>query len=64
MRDRNLQDCPNFAKRRPTPWIFSGWIKKDELYEELLERVMKTDDHGETREVDIYPEGAVTWYKH
>jgi len=54
---------PDFAKRRSAPWIYTGWIAKGDDYGELLERAMKVNDHGETRKVDVYPEGAVTWMK-
>ena len=46
-------------------WKFVGWIPRDplfETFEELVEDARKSD-HGELREVDIYPQGAAAWIK-
>ena len=53
---------PHFAKPRSAPWIYAGWVAKGDDYKGLLESTV-ISDHGETREVDEYPKGAVTWYK-
>jgi hypothetical protein len=58
---------PLQAQSRGEPWQFVGWIKKmvpgrPESFEKLCQRAGQSD-HGETREVEIFPEGAVVWYK-
>lgn len=61
---------PLQAIPREKPWIFVGWIKHHhgpkfdfELsFEDMCAKAQQSD-HGETREIDSYPEGAVCWYK-
>ena len=46
-------------------WTFTGWFPNTPIigsFDELVKNA-KLSDHGELREVDIYPEGVATWYK-
>lgn len=46
-------------------WQYVGWIARSlatSTFEELVEKGRRSD-HGELREVDIYPEGAACWMK-
>lgn len=55
---------PEWAKSR-LGWNYAGWIQRDSPYDsfdELCKHAIKTD-HGEIRELDFYPEGAVAWCK-
>lgn len=56
---------PSWIKPR-IGWNYAGWISRNPsgnmVFEELVERAKKSD-HGECREVDIYPEGIACWFK-
>jgi len=62
-------DLP-FGVPRKSPWRFVGVIARESeaygrlgiTFEELLESAKKID-HGEIREQDVYPEGAICWMK-
>lgn len=46
-------------------WRYVGWIARAPAigtFEEHVEELRRSD-HGELREVDIYPEGAACWMK-
>ncbi len=46
-------------------WRYVGWISRKTVYatfEEFCERAV-VSDHGETREIDLYPEGATVWVR-
>jgi hypothetical protein len=54
---------PSWVKIRPPEWKYVGWIDRESMistFEQLVERARQSD-HGETREVDIYQEGAACW---
>lgn len=56
---------PGWATPRGLDWTYTGWFPKDEGppgYKELIRRSLPSD-HGETREVDEYPEGATCWFR-
>ncbi len=61
---------PSWATRREGPWIYAGWISIDcedstlgiPSYKEMVAKQLRSD-HGEIREVDEYPQGAVYWYR-
>lgn len=55
---------PDWIIPRPG-WRFAGWFPREPAYstfEELLKNAQHSD-HGELREVDVYPEGAAEWFK-
>ncbi len=68
---RLKKDCP-WARDRGEPWIYVGWIKNPPYagsdgklsFNDYLEEAKKQrSDHGEIRELDVYPQGAVCWVK-
>jgi hypothetical protein len=55
---------PKWAEDRDD-WNYAGWIRRPPIistFEELCTRETRSD-HGELREVIIYQEGAVVWWK-
>ena len=60
-----MNNFPPFGVRRPAPWIYAGWIAREpkaSTFEELVEYARRSD-HGEERVVDLYPEGAICYYR-
>jgi hypothetical protein len=53
---------PEWAKYRPVPWEFVGWIGPGPNMKRLAQASLRSD-HGELRENDEYPEGIACWYK-
>ena len=64
-RDRYLV-FPRWAKQRQYPWVYLGYIRRETfLGKTFKERCQEAKrlDHGEIRCLDIYPEGAIEWYR-
>lgn len=58
---------PMWAKSRPAPWMYMGWIKNppsvEATFESLCDEAVCVAEGGDVREIDIYPQGAVIWLK-
>jgi len=61
---------PSWAVRRPAPWKYAGIHQEDPWFDAFFGTSFKErcdealiSDHGETRELDFYPEGAVEWVR-
>ena len=63
---RRKEIIPNWIKPRLLPWEFAGWIPCKPVlglnFNELIRDSLRSN-HGETREVDYYSEGAALWWK-
>lgn len=68
-RDRHVREHIPFAFADRRGWYCCSWISRkltpscSKTFEELCEQATRRSDHGEERAVDIYPDGAVCWYR-
>ena len=58
------QPFPSWARKRPPPWSFVGWLRRAAVgpgeYPQFQQDAL-TAEPGESRERDDYPEGFMVW---